>query len=108
MDGKSMIKKIVSEKDGDMPFYGLSDSRPPEITADHDGKTDHNLANAEIEAIEDVDPYDPAVDCLYAATSDGRYVCVADDARRPDTVRANLAWFDADSDEWTVLEFIET
>jgi hypothetical protein len=107
-------KQITSVKDADnpKPWYEIDLSNaPPEITQDNDGGTDHDTASASIESINGADADNPSQDVVYAVTEGGRYICSPrgyDLSQDGISLRAHLAWYDADADEFTVLEFVDT
>jgi len=109
-----ITKQIKSVKDGSnaKPWYEIDLSNaPPEITQDNDGGTGHDTAFVSVESVGDVDPDDPSRNAVYAVTDGGRYICYPQSYRLSQdaiSLRAHLAWYDSDADEFTVLEFVES
>lgn len=110
-----MIRKQItssSDPDDSLPWYEMDLSNaPPEITTDNDGGTDADTAKTTIEAIGEVDPDDPKQNVVYAVTVAGKYICYPQGRNLTAdgiSLRAHLAWYDAENDEFTILEFVES
>lgn len=110
-----MTKKIqiqsVKDASNPKPWYEVNlENGPPEITDDSDGETDFNASEATVEAVGDINPDAPVTDCIYAVTVDGRYICYPKGRDLFDdeiSLRAHLAWYDSDIDEFTAIEFVD-
>lgn len=111
-------KKIRGIKDPDdsHPWYVTEITNGLlEITEDMDGALDVDLRGATPNVPDHVDLPEQAQaamdsDAVYAVTTDGEFIAYepsADLAAHDISLRAHLAWYDSDADEFTVLEFVE-
>lgn len=109
-------KQISSVEDADdpHPWYDvqITDGRP-EIASDSDGGTGFDMSATKAQAPDWASaPSPPAratqTDVTYAVTEAGEFSAyTAADVEDVPPLRAHLAWYDADADEFTVVEFTE-
>jgi hypothetical protein len=112
-------KKIKSVKDGSnpKPWYSVEvSSGIPEIAEDKDGGTGLDMGGGTQPSVPSfVDLPDPAQaamqkDAIYAVTGSGEFIAYEPGTNLSEhgvSLRAHLAWYDSETDEFTVLEFIE-
>lgn len=112
---KTTHTTVESRRDGYAPWYGVDvEDGEVVITEDGDGGRKSALQTARTKIPDHVDlPDESAVsqpgDVTYAITEDGRLIAYdpnADDVDVP-PLRAHLGWFDAETDELTLVEFVD-
>lgn len=113
-------KPIQSVKDPDdsHPWYevDINADGEPEIATDNDGGTGFDMGGGTTATVPNfVDLPSPAQkamskDTVYAVTTDGQFIAYDRGTTLADhgvSLRAHLAWYDAATDEFIVLEFVE-
>lgn len=106
----------VESPESPHPWYELEvRNDAPYIVADKDGGTAFDMSDTAHKAPSFVDLPDPAQramskDVVYAVTESGEFIAYepGDDlASQGISLRAHLAFYDSEADEFTVLEFTE-
>lgn len=111
---KRQIRSVESG-DNPHPWYELQiNSDEPEITADKDGGLGPTVTGpANVPDFVDLPaPAQRAMskDVVYAVTGAGEFIAYetgTDLSERGVSLRAHLAWYDSEADEFTILEFVE-
>lgn len=109
--------KSVKSADDPHPWYDVQvNSDIPEIAEDRDGGTDFDMGGGTQPQVPSfVDLPEPAQkamssDVVYAVTESGEFIAYEQGTGLSEhgiSLRAHLAWYDSDANEFTVLDFIE-
>lgn len=111
---KRQIRSVESD-DHPTPWYEIQITNgEPEITADKDGGLDGTVTGT-ANVPDFVDLPTPAraamaKDAVYAVTEGGEFIAYEPGiilSEHGVSLRAHLAWYDSDADEFTILEFVE-
>lgn len=113
-------KQITSVKDpsNEKPWYDtkINSNGRPEIATDNDGGTSFDLSGSAASAPSWSDaPSPPAksmsTDAIYGVTETGDFIAYTPGTNLSDhgvSLRAHLAWYDSATNEFTVLDFVES
>lgn len=112
-------KQIKSVKDPStsQPWYDVQiSSGLPEVVSDNDGGTSFDMSGVSASTPSFSSLPSPAAsamaaDAIYAVTESGDFIAYepgTDLSEHGISLRAHLAWYDSDTDEFTVLEFVES
>lgn len=111
---KRQIQSVEDESSPKVWYETAIKNGQPEILEDRDGGLSTTITGtATVPNFADISS--PAkqpisMDVSYAVTADGKFIAYDSDADVSDhgvNLRAQLAWYDSDADEFTVLEFVE-
>lgn len=111
-------KQISSVKDASdpRPWYDVRiSSGLPEITSDNDGGTTFDMSGISAStpswSAAPSPPAEPMItDVIYAVTESGEFAAftpATDVSEHAVNLRAHLAWYNSETNEFTVLDFVE-
>lgn len=108
--------KSIKDSNEPQPWYDVQISDGlPEVVSDNDGGTGFDMSGVAASTPAFSSLPNPAAsamanDAIYAVTESGEFIAYEPGTNLSEngvSLRAHLAWYDSETDEFTVLEFVE-